>query len=167
LVPATALRRSRAGLPASTSVTSTHRPAALPRPTRPRSWCSWLTPKRSASSTTITVALGTSTPTSITVVATSTSSSPGRSAHRGVLVLRRQPPVQRAEPQPGSGPSASSGSTSSTAAAGAGPGRPRARLLRVADPRADDERLAPAATSSRTFSQVRSSAGSPPGRRAS
>ena len=43
-----------------------------PRPTRPRSWCNWLRPKRSACSITISEALGTSTPTSITVVLTNT-----------------------------------------------------------------------------------------------
>ena len=42
-----------------------------PRPTRPRSWCSWASPKRSAPSITMIEASGTSTPTSITVVATS------------------------------------------------------------------------------------------------
>jgi hypothetical protein len=51
---------------------STQADAAAPRPTRPRSWCSWLRPKRSACSITISEALGTSTPTSITVVLTST-----------------------------------------------------------------------------------------------
>ena len=62
--------------------------ACSPRPTRPRSWCSWETPKRSAPSITITVALATSIPTSITVVATSTSVSPAAKArHR--LGLRR------------------------------------------------------------------------------
>ena len=50
--------------------------AASPRPTRPRSWCSWARPKRSACSITITVAAGTLTPTSITVVATSRSMPP-------------------------------------------------------------------------------------------
>ncbi|KGS71213.1 ATP-dependent DNA helicase RecG [Burkholderia pseudomallei MSHR7527] len=43
----------------------------MPRPTRPRSWCSCASPKRSACSITISDAFGTSTPTSITVVATS------------------------------------------------------------------------------------------------
>ena len=45
-------------------------------PTRPRSWCSWESPKRSAFSITMTVALATSIPTSMTVVATSTWISP-------------------------------------------------------------------------------------------
>ena len=44
--------------------------ASLPRPTRPRSWCSCASPMRSAFSMTMSVAFGTSTPTSITVVAT-------------------------------------------------------------------------------------------------
>ena len=51
-----------------------------PRPTRPRSWWSCESPKRSASSTIITVAFGTSTPTSMTVVATSASRSPRRNS---------------------------------------------------------------------------------------
>ena len=46
------------------------RSPASPRPTRPRSWCSWARPKRSACSITMIEASGTSTPTSITVVAT-------------------------------------------------------------------------------------------------
>ena len=36
-----------------------------PRPTRPRNWCNWARPKRSACSMTMIVASGTSTPTSI------------------------------------------------------------------------------------------------------
>jgi hypothetical protein len=51
-----------------------------PRPTRPRSWCSCASPKRSAFSTIISVAFATSTPTSTTVVDTSTCVSPPRSA---------------------------------------------------------------------------------------
>src|SRR6516165_4291689 len=43
---------------------------------RPRNWCSWARPKRSACSMTMIVASGTSTPTSITVVATKRSISP-------------------------------------------------------------------------------------------
>ena len=50
--------------------------AAVPRPTRPRSWCNWLRPKRSACSMTMSEALGTSTPTSMTVVLTSTPITP-------------------------------------------------------------------------------------------
>ena len=49
---------------------------AAPRPTRPRSWCSWARPNRSACSTIMIVALGTSTPTSMTVVATRICASP-------------------------------------------------------------------------------------------
>lgn len=49
---------------------------AEPRPTRPRSWWSWETPKRSASMITMAVAFGTFTPTSMTVVATRTWVSP-------------------------------------------------------------------------------------------
>ena len=63
VVAATASSRSMDRLPARELVTSRHRPGSPPRPTRPRSWWSWLTPKRSASITTMTVASGTSTPT--------------------------------------------------------------------------------------------------------
>ena len=67
-----------------------------PRPTRPRSWCSWEIPKRSAFSTSITVAFGTSMPTSITVVATSTSASPeANSAIAALLLARAHLPVQQ------------------------------------------------------------------------
>ena len=52
----------------------------MPRPTRPRSWCSCESPKRSAFSTIISEALGTFTPTSMTVVETSTSVSPSAKA---------------------------------------------------------------------------------------
>ena len=51
-------------------------PGLRPRPTRPRSWCSCASPKRSAFSTIISVAFATSTPTSTTVVDTSTCVSP-------------------------------------------------------------------------------------------
>ncbi len=53
---------------------------ALPRPTRPRSWCSWLRPNRSAFSTIMMTALGTSTPTSMTVVEMSSCISPAAKA---------------------------------------------------------------------------------------
>lgn len=59
---------------------STQIDSAVPRPTRPRSWCSCASPKRSACSMTISDAFGTSTPTSMTVVATSRSISPSRNA---------------------------------------------------------------------------------------
>jgi hypothetical protein len=49
-------------------------------PTRPRNWCSWARPKRSACSITMTLAAGTSMPTSITVVATSSRSFPAENA---------------------------------------------------------------------------------------
>ena len=63
----------RAELSGAALVTKRHKPGDVPRPTRPRSWCSCETPKRSASIITMTVAFGTSTPTSITVVETNTS----------------------------------------------------------------------------------------------
>ena len=70
-----------------------------PRPTRPRSWCSWASPNRSACSTTITVAFGTSMPTSMTVVDTRTCTSPaGERPHHAVLLLRPQPAVQQRHP---------------------------------------------------------------------
>ena len=47
---------------------------------RPRSWCSWEIPYRSAASISMTAAFGTSMPTSITLVATSTSASPAANA---------------------------------------------------------------------------------------
>ena len=88
--PAVLARRPEQVAPAGSS----------PRPTRPRSWCSWAMPKRSASSTTITVASGTSTPTSITVVATSTSSSPARKrGHHLLPGRRRHLPVQQPDAQ--------------------------------------------------------------------
>ena len=69
-------RRARSpSAPPSARETSRQYDCSAPRPTRPRSWCSWASPKRSASWTIMIVAFGTSTPTSITVVATSTSSS--------------------------------------------------------------------------------------------
>jgi hypothetical protein len=68
LRPAVTGRAARSGWP------------ALPRPTRPRSWCSWARPRRSGFSMIMSVALGTSTPTSITVVATSRRYSPALKA---------------------------------------------------------------------------------------
>ena len=54
----------------------------VPRPMRPRSWCSCARPKRSALSITMSEALGTSTPTSITVV---------RDQHLDPVLLERLP----------------------------------------------------------------------------
>ena len=53
---------------------------SAPRPTLPRSWWSWLRPKRCALIITITDAFGTSTPTSMTVVDTSMSALPAANA---------------------------------------------------------------------------------------
>ena len=65
-----------------------HVPGKLPRPMRPRSWCSCAKPNRSAPSMTMTVAFGTSIPTSTTGVATSTSIFPlAKSSSVCVLVL--------------------------------------------------------------------------------
>jgi len=60
--------------------TNTQCPGHCPRPTRPRIWCIWAKPKRSAPVMTMTVAAGTFTPTSMTVVATRTSISPAVNA---------------------------------------------------------------------------------------
>ena len=79
MVPTTASSRAWPSSVAG-SATKTQVEAAAPRPTRPRSWCSCASPKRSAPKMTIKLALGTSTPTSITVVATSTRSVPSRKA---------------------------------------------------------------------------------------
>ena len=67
---------------------------------RPRSWCSWARPKRSACSTTMTEAAGTSTPTSITVVATSRSSPPSAKAgHGGVALGGLHAAMDQADPR--------------------------------------------------------------------
>ena len=55
-------RRARAAAPPPAGRRGSRRSACSPRPTRPRSWCSWEIPKRSAFSISITVALGTSMP---------------------------------------------------------------------------------------------------------
>ena len=87
-------------MPSAAVLTSTQNEASVPRPTRPRSWWSWASPKRSAPSTTIIVASATSTPTSTTVVPTSTSRSPSRkraiSASRSTGLRR---PWTRPDPQ--------------------------------------------------------------------
>ena len=80
LVCAIARKRALATSPKGDSYNNTHADAAVPRPTRPRSWCSWLKPNRSACSITIKEALGTSTPTSITVVLTKTRKVPATNA---------------------------------------------------------------------------------------
>ena len=72
-------------------------------PTRPRSWCSWLRPKRSACSMTMSEALGTSTPTSITVVLTSTPIWPLEKLHHGLLLCRGHARVQQAHHHAGQG----------------------------------------------------------------
>ena len=109
--------------------------ACSPRPMRPRSWCSWLMPKRSAPSTSMTVAFGTSTPTSMTVVATSTSAvARGERRHRLLLLARAHLAVQQRDPVVGE-------------LAAAQPlvldgRRARRQRLGLLDQRADDERLA-------------------------
>ncbi len=78
------------------SLMSTQYASPLPRPTRPRSWCSADRPYRSAFSMTMILAFGTSTPTSMTVVDTSTSSSPAlNGVHHGGLFRGLQPPVHQ------------------------------------------------------------------------
>ncbi len=105
-------------------------------PTRPRSWWSWASPKRSASWTIMIVAFGTSTPTSITVVATSTSSSralkrPIRSRRsRGAKLSVQAPDAQAAQ-------------LGAAEPLGLLLGRARLDRLRLGDERADHERLPP------------------------
>ena len=115
-------------------VTSQHREACWPRPTRPRSWCSWAIPNRSASRITITVALGTSTPTSITVVATSTSSCPARNSS---IVISFSAGVSRPCSRPSRRPFSSPASQPLVRLLG---GR-HLELLALVDQRAHDVRL--------------------------
>ena len=129
-------------------------PGRLPRPTRPRSWCSWETPNRSASMITITTAFGTSTPTSTTVVVTSTSTRPSAKASITLSFSSGGSlPCRIARRRPASGPAASSAARSRTATGGRGrrlaaivAGRPRSRPRHrrpvAADPRADHVGLA-------------------------
>ena len=107
---------------------------SAPRPTRPRSWCSWASPKRSASCTIMIVAFGTSTPTSITVVATSTSSS---RALNCAISSRRSAGRSR----PCSRPTRYSAQLGPPQPLGLGLGRARLRGLGLLDQRADDVRL--------------------------
>ena len=153
-VAATASSRSRAGRAASASVTSRHSPGAEPRPTRPRSWCSWETPNRSASITTMTVALGTSTPTSIDRGGDQhVDVAGGEPAHHVVLGVGGQPAVQhldararRAAPRRASErrrarrPPAAPALVASSAGAGSSP-EAASSLGLAADARADDVRL--------------------------
>ena len=121
-VDATALRRSPAFEPSGSFVTSRHRLGCCPRPMRPRSWCSWLMPNRSASITSITVALGTSTPTSITVVQTSTSISAARNAAITASFSSADSlPCMRPSRSPDSGPWPRRSNSSTTVVAGGPP----------------------------------------------
>ena len=121
-VDATALRRSPAFEPSGSFVTSRHRLGCCPRPMRPRSWCSWLMPNRSASITSITVALGTSTPTSITVVQTSTSISAARNAAITASFSSADSlPCMRPSRSPDSGPWPRCSNSSTTVVAGGPP----------------------------------------------
>ena len=88
-------------------------------------------PKRSASSMTMTVALGTSTPTSMTVVATRTCRPAGTElCHHGLLLRRRQLPVQQAEAQARQRPGTEAGELLA--------GRGGLDALRLLDQGADD-----------------------------
>ena len=120
---------------------------SAPRPTRPRSWCSWARPKRSASWTIMIVAFGTSTPTSITVVATSTSSS---RALKRAISSRRSAGFSRPCMQPTRKPFSSPARSALGLLLGRA-GRGRRRLL---DQRADDVRL-PALREVRSQARVR------------
>ena len=106
--------------PTSAPVTATHRDGLLPRPTRPRSWWSWDSPKRSASRMTIMEASGTSTPTSMTVVDTRTGVAPeAKSAMEAALSSLLMRPVRTPTPIPSRAGSPSSRRLhSSTAASG-------------------------------------------------
>ena len=122
--------------------TSRQYDCSAPRPTRPRSWWSCASPKRSASWTIITVAFGTSTPTSITVVATRTSSSRAlKRRHQLPPLGRLQPPVQAAD--------AEARAARRGAAARPRLGGARERRLRLLDQRADDVGLAALAQQAR------------------
>ena len=139
--PATASSRRRASSPAA-SANSRHWEGCSPRPTRPRSWCSWETPKRSAPSITITVALATSIPTSITVVATSTSVSPAAKARiASALSAEGIWPWRTPTSKPRSSPARSRRASTSAALP--------CDLLGLLDQRADDEGLAPLAQPAR------------------
>ena len=69
-VPAITSRRLAASLPSGAREIRNAPDSVPPRPTRPRSWCNWDRPYRSASKITMQLACATSTPTSMTVVAT-------------------------------------------------------------------------------------------------
>jgi hypothetical protein len=71
---------SRSSAPPLVEVTSKQALGLSLRPTRPLSWWSCRSPKRSACSTTMRVAAGTSIPTSITIVDTSSLQWPARKA---------------------------------------------------------------------------------------
>src|SRR6266850_2544351 len=78
--------------------------AAVPRPTRPRSWCSCASPNRSACSISMTVAFATSIPTSMTLVATRMCTALSRNAR---IVASRSSALSR----PCTRPTSSSGNT--------------------------------------------------------
>ena len=146
---------------------------APPRPTRPRSWCSWETPNRSASRTTMTVALG-----DVDAHLDRPSSRPARRPRRRRTPASSRPSPRAAavraapRPQPASaGRPRSSSSTSTTArgghvgAAGVVGSPRRARPASPSASRASSSPMRghttyawrPLPTSSRTRCQARSS----------
>ena len=101
VVAATAASRVSAGS-ASVPVTRRQSPGRPPRPIRPRSWCSWETPNRSASMTTMTLAFGTSTPDLDDGRRDEdVGLAPLEARHDGVLVLGGHPPVQHLDGEAG------------------------------------------------------------------
>ena len=158
--PGGSRRRARPARAAAPSRAPAGRPGSScarcsPRPTRPRSWCSWEIPKRSAFSISITVALGTSMPTSITVVATSTSACPEANAAIASCFSRgRMPPCSSASSiaraaRPRAGARARrwrrAARACGLARADRGAAPAPCRRLGLLDQRADDVRLAPGA----------------------
>ena len=165
-VAATAVSRSgrRAGVAAA--VTSRHSPGWPPRPTRPRSWCSWETPKRSASRTTIVRRVGHVDADLDDRGGDQHVDLAGGEGRITCVLVARAAAGRAASPPAGpwSGPAASPARTSSTAAGGLPLlAAPRRRTRRPArrprtDPRADDVGLAaPAPPPRAPAAQARSS----------
>ena len=149
-VEATAASRCQDSASGSAALTSRHTPGSPPRPIRPRSWCSWLMPKRSASQTTIIEAFGTSTPTSTIVVATSTSRSPlAKDPMTASFSSAGSCPCRTPSRTPASGPERSCSANCSTPS-------PSPSLAVVPMRGATTNTWRPWATSSRTRSHARS-----------
>ena len=130
----TTTRRRSLASGSGRSVSRMHTDGWPPRPTRPRNWCSWARPKRSAPSISMTVAFGTSTPTSTTAVETSTSNSRSRNA-------RMTASFSAGRMRPCSKPSRSDCQLAGPQALVLLGGRLGLEHLRLLDQRTDDERL--------------------------